>query len=120
MSDKLLPCPFCGKKAQLSDGGYSGKRFLVRCASATEDGDTPECPAASGTVRQSGEEAIAAWNRRYQPTDAAKYGRWERVKVNGMTVAAFCLQCGYKIHSEADESPKCPKCGAMMDAGGTQ
>ena len=60
MMDKLLPCPFCGGEATISDGGYSGEKFLVRCRELS-------CPAASGFIRKTHDEAIAAWNRRAQP-----------------------------------------------------
>ena len=60
MMDKLLPCPFCGGEATISDGGYSGEKFLARCRELS-------CPAASGFIRKTHDEAIAAWNRRAQP-----------------------------------------------------
>lgn len=55
--DKLLPCPFCGGEATISDGGYSGEKFLARCRELS-------CPAASGFIRKTHDEAISAWNRR--------------------------------------------------------
>ena len=58
--DKLLPCPFCGGEATISDGGYSGEKFLARCREMS-------CPAASGFIRKTHDEAIAAWNHRAQP-----------------------------------------------------
>ena len=57
MMDNLLPCPFCGGEATISDGGYSGEKFLARCRELS-------CPAASGFIRKTHDEAIAAWNRR--------------------------------------------------------
>ena len=60
MMDNLLPCPFCGGEATISDGGYSGEKFLARCRELS-------CPAASGFIRKTHDEAIAAWNRRAQP-----------------------------------------------------
>ena len=60
MSNTLLPCPFCGGEATISDGGYSGEKFLARCRELS-------CPAASGFIRKTHDEAIAAWNRRTQP-----------------------------------------------------
>ena len=58
--DNLLPCPFCGGEATISDGGYSGEKFLARCREMS-------CPAASGFIRKTHDEAIAAWNHRAQP-----------------------------------------------------
>ena len=60
MMDKLLPCPFCGGEATISDGGYSGEKFLARCRELS-------CPASSGFIRKTHDEAVAAWNRRAQP-----------------------------------------------------
>lgn len=60
MSNTLLPCPFCGGEATISDGGYSGEKFLARCRELS-------CPAASGFIRKTHDEAIAAWNRRAEP-----------------------------------------------------
>ena len=57
---KLKPCPFCGGEAKITDGGFSGEQFLVRCRESL-------CPAASGTVRKTQKQAIAAWNCRTQP-----------------------------------------------------
>ena len=54
---ELKPCPFCGGEATISDGGYSGEKFLARCRELS-------CPAASGFIRKTHDEAIAAWNRR--------------------------------------------------------
>ena len=79
MSETLLPCPFCGGEATISDGGYSGEKFLARCRELS-------CPAASGFIRKTHDEAVAAWNRRsdavpvvrcgeceaYQPTEGGK------------------------------------------------
>ena len=57
---KLKPCPFCGGEATISDGGYSGEKFLARCRDLS-------CPAASGFIRKTHDEAVEAWNRRAQP-----------------------------------------------------
>jgi len=61
---ELKRCPFCGNKADTSDGGYSGENWLVRCISGRADNDLPECPAAEGATYKTKEEAIKAWNRR--------------------------------------------------------
>lgn len=53
MSDKLLPCPFCGGPAQLFEPGLGQFQVLHTCMTVK-------------TVMQSGprEAAILAWNRR--------------------------------------------------------
>jgi hypothetical protein len=52
---KLLICPFCGNKPQLSDG-YEGPR--IRC-------ENTECETQPSTDNYENEvDAIAAWNRR--------------------------------------------------------
>ena len=60
--DELLPCPFCGGKAELQ--GNSGV-YYVECA---------KCGAMSTTVDEEQEEspcdsAVAAWNRRAENGD---------------------------------------------------
>jgi hypothetical protein len=61
---ELKKCPFCGNEADISDGGYSGEKWLVRCISGRADNDLPECPAAEGATYKTKEEAIKAWNKR--------------------------------------------------------
>ena len=57
--EELKPCPFCGGEATISDGGYSGEKFLARYREMS-------CPAASGFIRKTHGEAIAALQE-YQP-----------------------------------------------------
>lgn len=59
MDDKLKPCPFCGSKADVSDGGYSGTRFWIHCVNN-------DCIAHEGVTRITREAAIAIWNRRVE------------------------------------------------------
>ena len=66
--NELKPCPFCGDKATITDGGFSGEQFLVRCRESL-------CPAASGTVRKTQKQAIAAWNRRAAAVPVVR-GEW--------------------------------------------
>lgn len=60
---KLKQCPFCGREAQITDGGYSGKNFFVGCISFRADNDF-DCPAKGGIIRETREEAENAWNTR--------------------------------------------------------
>ncbi len=51
----LLPCPWCGKDAELDRASYGHR---VRCANA-------KCPVNAFTLTfRTKEEAIEAWNRR--------------------------------------------------------
>ena len=62
--EKLLPCPFCGLPAYITDGGYSGEKYRIFCISGRADNDFPECPAAYGKTYKTKEEAVKAWNTR--------------------------------------------------------
>ncbi len=69
MSEKPLPCPFCGGRASathpISICGNSfcvGDSYQVRCN---------DC-MARGPYFNSKESAIAAWNRRYSETGVKK------------------------------------------------
>lgn len=50
---ELSPCPFCGGKAKIGDGGHSGKCWVVWC---------PNCDIEF--VLGTKEKAIETWNRR--------------------------------------------------------
>lgn len=65
---ELESCPFCGREAQITDGGHSGICFWVRCISGRADNDF-DCPASGGIVRKTKEEAIEAWNMRFKPDE---------------------------------------------------
>lgn len=54
MTDKLLPCPFCGGEAKVKDGGPGNKYAqCVKCYACTDD--------------HVHERAISAWNARAIP-----------------------------------------------------
>ena len=69
MSEKLLPCPFCGsEKVELSYKGnaYTKKRSVtIKCQECM-------CKRTTGAIRNTldwcEEVAIKAWNTRYKPT----------------------------------------------------
>jgi ssDNA-binding Zn-finger/Zn-ribbon topoisomerase 1 len=72
---KLKPCPFCGGEAKLYEGDYGGGYYVI-CVGETEcycrmgayeATDGPGC-GTDGDY-ESREEAIEAWNMRYnEPT----------------------------------------------------
>ena len=61
MSEKLLPCPFCGGEAELFNGG-PGRAFIM-C-------DGCRCTSDDGTT----ERIVAAWNRRAPLTNIPHEG----------------------------------------------
>ena len=119
MMDKLLPCPFCGGEATISDGGYSGEKFLARCRELS-------CPAASGFIRKTHDEAVAAWNRRAQPenkptADAVPVvrGEWKRDIGDRHSSGEYryCTACGgnaFHLYGMIRNYRYCPNCGADM------
>lgn len=52
----LLPCPFCGERAEVYD--FKDGRYLVECSNTSCD----VYPCTS--IHYDKEDAIAAWNRR--------------------------------------------------------
>lgn len=63
MLDKLLPCPFCGKKTELRFS-YAGHRedVAVNC-DASDENKNKGCGAECG-YSPTEEEAVKAWNTR--------------------------------------------------------
>lgn len=56
--EKLLPCPFCGNKAEVKAWDIVGKGYGVRCTNN-------DCiVGAIGMIYGKKEYAIEAWNRR--------------------------------------------------------
>ena len=95
MTDKLLPCPFCGGEATISDGGYSGEKFLARCRDLS-------CPAASGFIRKTHDEAIAAWNRRadHLPDATKMVSNADRIRKTTDEELAKMLAYNYDFYEE--------------------
>ncbi len=54
MSEKLKPCPFCGRKAFVDDSGRYEDIIVVQCC---------EC-CSEGAIGETRKEAIKAWNKR--------------------------------------------------------
>lgn len=67
MSEKLKPCPFCGKKASIQDCSYFGSTpmWSVMC-------DNPKCFAYTEAFKTK-KEAVERWNNR--PAEEAKTAR---------------------------------------------
>jgi Lar family restriction alleviation protein len=66
MSEKLLPCPFCGGAATVGANEYydGANTFYIYCAS---------CGVQQTTTKIRTDEAIAAWNRRAQPENSRQH-----------------------------------------------
>lgn len=103
MSNELKICPFCGwKMAYL----YHGNETTVRC---------PSCRAQ--ITRETREEAIEAWNARYEPT--CRYEVSHRKLLGGKDVAVSkCSNCGSAIYyCDIPPSGYCSRCGHKIVNG---
>lgn len=96
---KMLPCPFCGSRAEL--GGYQSSWYI---ACTDED-----CWArVHGSLWVEREEAIAAWNRR-APTEGESRLR-ERVKELEAALGSLpCYGCSRRI-DDPEGGPGCVTC----------
>lgn len=115
VSEKLLPCPFCGGEAIVSEHYNSMWRenptdFCVRCK---------KCLSATMRYYSTRDKAIAAWNRRAERT-----GRWVGTEYSGYADGSpvydtfECSNCREEHYGEADAlSSYCPHCGARMIGG---
>lgn len=62
MSEKLLPCPFCGRTALIEDG-RNDRPWVVQC-------NNPNCHAQPFMDHADTKaQAIAAWNQRTRPDE---------------------------------------------------
>lgn len=64
MSDELRACPFCGGESSLDKLGPSSRPWVPQCVNIF--GDNP-CGCSLGRYATK-EDAVAAWNRRAEPT----------------------------------------------------
>ena len=61
LADELLPCPFCGGKAELLTPDGVDEIYLVTC-------DNSECHVYAHATGDTANDAIGLWNLRQQPT----------------------------------------------------
>ena len=104
MSDKLLPCPFCGGKAR-----WTGR--YVQCYDC--DIRTDEYSTDYNNTAYA--KAMSAWNRRTQPNEPVKHGKW--TTNSDYPDMVICSLCGWRESVWwADKGTNyCPNCGAKME-----
>ena len=104
-SEELLPCPFCGGEARLSDAGNGIAE--IECVG---------CDYA--TVRTFGTDAaIEAWNTRAERTCMLEPCVFEDGAFTHMVIK--CSNCGLRLEPEiSGKVPSfvnyCPNCGARV------
>ena len=114
MTNKLLPCPFCGGESLLRDRYINGvantKHYIRECR---------HCKATFANWYRSIKKANEAWNRR---ADVAPVVRGEWVVTDAYPHRVYCSLC-YKTNVpneewlyEKNDYPKyCMWCGAKME-----
>lgn len=99
MSDKSLPCPFCGAPAKFTH--ISKKRVFAGCTNR-------KCPVGVHTANYATDaEAAEAWNSRAERTCHRKDAGWRYTKRRYV-----CSVCGYGLGD--GRWSYCPKCGAKV------
>ena len=92
MSERLLPCPFCGGEAIVF--GYHDVFWEAECL---------RCHGAAGDYETKA-EAIDAWNTRVERTCR---------DIGGLTDFE-CSSCGYALTGIREMWKFCPDCGARV------
>ena len=107
MTDKLLPCPFCGGEAELRNAHKES--WYVLCV-----GD--ECPVLpDSTFKKTKAEAVAAWNTRAERTCRMEYIEKASGDEIYPTEAYTCSLCRCVT---LDGKPSyCPNCCAKVIKG---
>lgn len=117
MTDKLLPCPFCGGKAEWFYIDHNG--IAIGCMDAFAD--THHCLVQPYFHRyrkskdESLKQAISDWNQRPEE----KTGKWIYKPDDYAEGVYECSECGEPYYLD-DEPLKhnyhfCPNCGARME-----
>ena len=126
MTEKLLPCPFCGGEASYRDDGLWRKVYDEDGAIIDVDISEPcvfivECSCGAQIVSDESQGAVtAAWNRRAgNDTNVATNnaepvvrGKWERMTNPYGDLEGFMCACG-RTSQSADNY--CPNCGAKEE-----
>ena len=104
MSEKLLPCPFCGGEAHV----YKNNLWHVACERAHNG-----CVTMSAFVTEA--EAIEAWNSRAERTCKQEERGWGTEGDH----ARVWLTCGHDcmVPTVQDLPNYCPNCGAKIIGG---
>ena len=94
---ELLPCPFCGGEAEMTENSFIWVAICKTCGGSTGLLDTEA-------------EAVAAWNTRAERTCKRLVHGMERDRMVA-TVSWTCSECGR--HMGRDHN-YCPNCGAKV------
>lgn len=114
MSTKLLPCPFCGGKAEICEVGDKSD-FYFRCS---------RCCLSNLVLYDTEKEAIEAWNKRVYPKDVKEAinkqvpMKPEVVKDALDQTRFFCGKCGGQVDDVASielTGKFCCLCGQKID-----
>ena len=109
----LLPCPFCGSKAEIKSGAPYFRYVHIACTNEN-------CLASQifDFAFNTEEEAVEAWNTRANRLETTKLGSGTCLmtkleRFDGDEPAYQCSECGHKNY-EPELPAFCPNCGAMV------
>ena len=127
MKDKeLLPCPFCGGKAELATINNLGHDIIgvvVRCKNCHSEGSSFKYGYMSPEENERTEKAIAAWNNRANSRETTqkliKKDEMHYCSICGEIMAFTTLSAAYYRDNKMYNF--CPNCGQALDwSGGTE
>lgn len=104
MSVELKPCPFCGHAATME---VHDSNTVISCGGYCEDVST----YGSMAYPMSDEEAVRAWNTRYERTCHMVPDETASWAMAGPAV--YCDACG-SAYPAAIQMRYCPSCGARI------
>lgn len=108
---ELLPCPFCGGKAQLAQSDIGC--YSVVCAKCNTGIFKPRYEQGEWSAYRTEAEAIRAWNTRYKRT-------CKNLNKRGYSLRLECSSCGYSsittncVERLDEKQNYCPNCGAKV------